>query len=140
MEVDSDTIRNISLPDGHKILRHHHDRDKGLTIFLAYATTSMCQEKQFYFIFTCRLCNYFIADAIFLNGDAKGPYLFPNAMLFPLSSSLAIAEVTMIRQLLTEKYSPLSCVTDCLSNIIVTKFGDIGINLKGVVIYEDIMR
>ena len=100
----------------------------------------MCQEKQFYFIFTCRLCNYFIADAIFLNGDAKGPYLFPNAMLFPLSSSLAIAEVTMIRQLLTEKYSPLSCVTDCLSNIIVTKFGDIGINLKGVVIYEDIMR
>jgi len=71
VEVDSDTIRNISLPDGHKILRHHHDHDKGLTIFLAYATTSMCQEKQFYFIFTCRLCNYFIADAIFLNGESK---------------------------------------------------------------------
>jgi len=64
MEADSDAIRNIFLPNGHKILHHHHDKD--LTVFLAYATNPMCQEKQFYFIFTCKLCNNFFADAIFL--------------------------------------------------------------------------
>ena len=140
MEVDSDAIRNISLPDGHKILHHRYDRDKDLTVFLAYATNPMCQEKQFYFIFTCRLCNYFIVDAIFLNGDAKEPFPFTNAVLFQLRSSLAIGEVTMVRQLLVQKFSPISSALKSLMSIIVTKYGDLGLNLKGVATYEDITR
>jgi len=98
----------------------------------------MCQEKQFYFIFTCRLCNYFIVDAIFLNGDAKEPFPFTNAILFELRSSLAIGEVTMVRQLLVQKFSPISSALKSLMSIIVTNYGDLGLNLKGVATYEDI--
>ena len=68
--IDSDAIRSISLPHGHKILCHSYDRDNNFTIFLAYATDSIGQKKQFYFIFTCKIHNYFVTAGMFLRGFA----------------------------------------------------------------------
>ena len=105
LEVDSDIIQNIYLPVGHKILGHYHDHDKSLTIFLAYASNSKLQEKQFYFISTCRLGDYLVADAVFLNSNTKDP--FSDPIMFPMCSSSSIKEVVMVRHLLVQEFPPI---------------------------------
>ena len=133
LEVDSDTIRSISLPAGHKILCHSHDRDNDLTIFLAYATDSIGQKKQFYFIFTCKLHNYFIAAGMFLSGVAIELNLSSNPIMFPLGASLP---VTVVHKLLLKKFSP-SLLLKYLGLMLVV-YGNFG--FEAVSTYEDITR
>ena len=106
LEVDTDAIRNITLPGGHKIIYHTHDQDKNLTIFLAYATNSMCQEKQFYFIFTCKLHNYFTAAGMFLSGVTTELTASSNPVMFPFSVSFPV-EVAMVQPLFLQKLPPI---------------------------------
>lgn len=134
LEVDSDVIQNIYLPVGHKILGHHHDHDKSLTIFLAYATDSKLQEKQFYFISACRLGDYLVADAVFLNSNTKDPFSGP--IMFPMCSSSSIKEVVMVRHLLVQEFPPISSHLSLVPVLI--KHGQFGFN--GVSRYEDITR
>lgn len=134
LEVDSDIIQNIYLPVGHKILGHHHDHDKSLTIFLAYATDSKLQEKQFYFISACRLGDYLVADAVFLNSNTKDP--FSDPIMFPMCSSSSIKEVVMVRHLLVQEFPPISSHLSLVPVLI--KHGQFGFN--GVSRYEDITR
>ena len=133
LEVDSDTIRSISLPAGHKIVCHSHDRDNDLTIFLVYATDSIGQKKQFYFIFTCKLHNYFIAAGMFLSGVAIELNLSSNPIMFPLGASLPVAEV---HKLLLKKFSP-SLLLKYLGLMLVVN-GNFG--FEAVSTYEDITR
>ena len=133
LEVDSDTIRSISLPAGHKIVCHSHDRDNDLTIFLVYATDSIGQKKQFYFIFTCKLHNYFIAAGMFLSGVAIELNLSSNPIMFPLGASLP---VTVVHKLLLKKFSP-SLLLKYLGLMLVV-YGNFG--FEAVSTYEDITR
>ena len=138
LEVDSDAIRNITLPDSHKILCHSHNQDKNLTIFLAYATNSLCQNKQFYFIFTCKLHNNFIAAGIFLTGVALE--LFPSSIpvMFPLGAFLQVEEQLMvyIYKVMFQKF-PLLSLLDHL-RLMLTNYGNFG--FEAVSTYEDITR
>ena len=136
LELESDTIRNIILPQGHKILCHSHDRDKNLTIFLAYATNSMCQEKQFYFIFTCRLHNYFTAAGMFLSGVAIELTASSNHLMFPLNVCLPMEEVAMVHPLLLQKLPPMELFT--LLRQMLVHYGNFGFEAAST--YEDITR
>ena len=129
LEVDSDAIRNISLPEGHKILGHTHDRDKNLTIFLAYATNFVYQEKQFYFIFTCKLHNYFIAARVFLSGVAIE--LIPSSspvMFFLGGSSMPLVHLLTEQKVLVLEYL----------RVMLMSYGNFG--FEAVSTYEDITR
>lgn len=90
----------ISLPDGHKILCHSHDRDNNLTVFLAYTSDSIGQKKQFYFILTCKLHNYFVA-AGFLSGVALELVPSSNPIMFPVGTPLPVA---VVQHLLLQKF------------------------------------
>jgi len=128
LEVDSDTIRNIILPDGHKILCHSHDQNKNLTIFLACATNSMGQKKQFFIIFTCKLYNYFIAAGVFLRGDTTE---IINPLMFQLDE-----EVKCVYQLLFQKFPPR--LLDNLLRQMLVSYGNFG--FEAVTAYEEITR
>ena len=134
LETDSDAIRSISLPDGHKILCHSHDRDNNLTIFLAYAADSIGQKKQFYFIFTCKIHNYFIAAGMFLSGVAIELIPSSNPILFPLGASLPVA---VVHQLFLQKFPP-SLLLNFLRLMLVKLYGNFG--FEAVSTYEDITR
>ena len=134
LEVEFDAIRNISLPAGHKILCHSHDRDNNLTIFLAYATDSICQKKQFYFIFTFKLHNYFIAAGMFLSGVAIELIPSSNPIIFPLGASLPVA---VLHQLFLKKFPP-SLLLNFLRLMLVKLCGSFG--FEAVSTYEDITR
>ena len=136
-EADSGTIRNLTLPDGHKILLHSHNQDKNFTIFLAYATNSIRQKKQFYFIFTCKLHRYFIAAGMFLNSDAKGVVSSSNPVLFPMCFTLPVKEATIVYQLLFQKF-PLVALLNFLRQMLVNYYGSLG--FEAVSTYEDITR
>ena len=133
LETDSDAIRSISLPDGHKILCHCHDRDNNLTIFLAYATDSIGQRKQFYFILTCKLHNYFVAAGMFLSGVAMELIPSSNPIMFPLGASLPVA---VVHQLLLQKF-PQPLLLKYL-RLMVVNYGNFG--FEAVSTYEDITR
>ena len=132
--IDSDAIRSISLPDGHKILVHGYDKDNNLTIFLAYATDSIGQKKQFYFIFTCKIHNYFIAFGMFLSGVAIELTPSSNPIMFPLAASLP---VVLGHNLLLQKFPP-SLLLDYLRLMLVKLYGSFG--FEEVSAYEDITR
>ena len=134
LEVEFDAIRNISLPACHKILCHSHDRDNNLTIFLAYATDSICQKKQFYFIFTFKLHNYFIAAGMFLSGVAIELIPSSNPIMFPLGASLPVA---VLHQLFLKKFPP-SLLLNFLRLMLVKLYGSFG--FEAVSTYEDITR
>lgn len=136
-EADSDAIRSIILPDGHKILCHSHDRDSNLTIFLVYATDSIGQKKQLYFIFTCKLHNYFIAAGMFLNSDAKELVSSSNPVLFPMCFSLPVKEAIIVYQLLFQKF-PLMAFLNSLRLMLVNYYGSLG--FEAVSTYEHIAR
>ena len=131
--IDSDAIRSISLPDGHKILRHSHDQDNNLTIFLVYATDSIGQKKQFYFIFTCKIHNYFVAAGMFLSGVAIELIPSSNPIMFPLGASLPVA---VVHQLLLQKF-PQPLLLNYLRLMLVI-YGNFG--FEAVSTYEDITR
>ena len=137
LEVDSDTIRNIYVPDGHKILFHSYDHNKNLTVFLAYATNSMCRKKQFYFIFTCKLYDCFIADGMFLNGDVE---LFSSSIpvMFKLGAYLPVDGkiMTYIYNIIFQKF-PLMLLLDSLKRMF-TRCGLF--EFEAVSSYEDITR
>ena len=136
LEVDPDTIRSISLPAGHKILCHSHDRDNDLTIFLVYATDSIGQKKQFYFIFTCKLYSYFTAVGVYLSGgttEVVAPY---NPLMLPLSASLPAEEVAMVLNIITQKLPPTLLLT--LLREMLVNYGNFG--FEAVSNYEDITR
>ena len=128
LEVDSDAIRSISLPDGHKILCHSHDRNNNLTIFLAYATDSIWQKKQFFIIITCKLYNYFIAAGVFLS-EGTTERIVP--LMFPIDE-----EVKSVYQLLFQKFPP-RLLDNLLRQMLVT-YGNFG--FEAVSTYEDITR
>ena len=137
LEVDSDTIRSISLPAGHKILCHSHDGDKSLTTFLAYATNSTSKKKQYYFIFTCKLHNYFIAAGLYMKGETIEQVPFSNPFLFPMCQfSLPVSEVSMIYELLFQKF-PTTLLLKSLSLMLVD-YANLG--FEAMSIYEDITR
>ena len=133
LEVDSDAIRSISLPDGHKILCHSYDRDNNLTIFLAYAIDSIGQKKQLYFILTCKIHNYFIAAGMFLSGVAIELIPSSNPIMFPLGASLPVA---VVHQLLLQKF-PQPLLLNYLRLMLVI-YGNFG--FEAVSTYEDITR
>ena len=133
LDIDSDTIRSISLPDGHKILCHSHDKDNNLTIFLAYATDSIGLKKQFYFILTCKLQNYFLAAGMFLSGVAIELILSSNPIMFPFGASLPVA---VVHQLLLQKF-PQPLLLNYLRQMLVI-YGNFG--FEAVSTYEDITR
>ena len=136
LEVDSDAIRNITLPRGHKIVYHTHDQDKNLTIFLAYATNSMCQEKQFYFIFTCKLHNYFTAAGMFLSGVTTELTASSNPVMFPFSVSFPVEEVAMVQPLFLQKLPPM--LLFMLLKQMLVNYGNFG--FEAVSTYEDVTR
>ena len=129
--IDSDAIRSISLPDGHKILCHSHDRDNNLTVFLAYATDSIGQKKQFFTIFTCKLHNYFIAAGVLLS-EGTTELIVPNSpLMFPMDD-----EVKWVYQLLFQKFPPR--LLDNLLRQMLVNYGNFG--FEAVSTYEDITR
>ena len=136
LEVDSDAIRNITLPRGHKIIYHTHDQDKNLTIFLAYATNSMCQEKQFYFIFTCKLHNYFTAAGMFLSRVTTELTASSNPVMFPFSVSFPVEEVAMVQPLFLQKLPPM--LLFMLLKQMLVNYGNFG--FEAVSTYEDVTR
>ena len=131
LEADCDTIKNIILPNGHKILCHSHNRDNDLTIFLAYATNSMCQKKQFFIIFTCKLYNYFIAAGVLLSGGTMEQIVPNNLLMLPLDE-----EVKCVYQLLFQKFPPR--MFDNLLRQMLVNYGNFG--FEAVSTYEDITR
>ena len=131
IETDCDAIRSISLPDSHKTLGHIHHEDKNLTIFLACATDSMYQKKQFYFIFTCKLHNYFIAAGVFLSGVAIQQIPSSSSMMFFFwGGPLAVA---LVHLLIEHKDLVLESLQMMLAN-----YGNFG--FEAVSTYEDITR
>ena len=136
-EADSDAIRSIIFPDDHKILCHSHDRDNNLTIFLVYATDSIGQKKQLYFILTCKLNNYFIAAGMFLNSDAEELVSSSNPVLFPMCFSLPVKEAIIVYQLLFQKF-PLMALLNSLRLMLVNYYWSLG--FEAVSTYEDIAR
>ena len=131
--VTSVPIRSITLPDGHKILCHSHDRDKNFTVFLVYATF-IGQKKQFYFIFTCKIHNYFVAAGMFLSGVAFKLIPSFNPIMFPLGASLPVA---VAHQLLVQKF-PQSLLLNYLRVMLVKLHGNFG--FEALSAYEDITR
>ena len=131
LEVDSDTIRNIFLPDGHKILCHSHDQNKNLTTFLAYATNSKGKKKQFFIIFTCKLYNYFIAAGVFLSGETTEIIMPNNPLIIELDE-----ELKYVYQLLFQKFPPK--LLDNILRQMLVNYGNFG--FEAVTGYEDITR
>ena len=134
LEVDPDTIRNISLPDGHKVFFHSHDQENNLTIFLAYATNSTCQNKQFYFIFICELRNCFIADGMFLDGEvfsSSTPEMFSFGSCLPVEEKVKV----YIYKVMFPKFLPL--ILHSLRQMFI-RCGQFGFEAASS--YEDITR
>ena len=137
VRMDSDNnIKSISVPDGHTIIGHFYDSEKDFTMILACASDVTSQEKQFYYIFVCRLWGYFIIEGVFLKGKLS---LLPPAttpVLFQMYPSLGIQEVYIIRQLISKKFDILSSMKSLLT--ILMKYGHF--DFIAASNYVDIMR
>ena len=133
VQLDSENhIKGISVPESHTILGHTFDRDKDFTILLACTSEVKSQEKQFYYIFVCRLHGYYIVEALFLNGILPSA---ANPSLFPMTPFLGIQEVHKIRQLVIRQFT--LALTNSLP-VILSKYGRVG--FIAVSHYVDVTR
>ena len=103
IQLDSENnIKSISIPEGHTVLGHSFDRDNNFTLILACVSKAKSHEKQFYYIFACRLLEYVIIEAAFLKGSIS---IATHPAVCPMIPSLGIQEVYIIREQITKKYA-----------------------------------